>query len=166
MFESDTLVEFEYNEYDGNNKNKELFYFIITSTPYYIDISIFTIEEWEKLELIHKRFRDQQIILENETDYNYSRMFDRTNLNYEKNRHYETSIYWLDRELYRNFGVKFKELDPNCEDKKNLKVICETIPKIFKYEEKQYSKDKLRKWFVDNYNVLQEHLKVCEWIVY
>ena len=134
------------------NKQNNLISVVLSTTINGIDIeetNIFTEEEWNKLNIMNKVFRKHQIDLEDMSDDSYSRFFDKTTPQYEKNKKFEKYVYFMDRELTKQFNVKF----------------CDLV-KDYDYIDNDYDdgfitdilkKNKLRKYFVDNYNIIDEY---------
>jgi hydroxymethylpyrimidine pyrophosphatase-like HAD family hydrolase len=116
MFTKSELIKFNFEE------EEEWFYYIITKTNDYIDMSIFSKEEWKRLEEMNKKFRSEQITMENLSNTEYNWMFDKTNPEYKTNRDFREAIYYLDGELENNFNIKFMDLKPIDEYKKNLQA--------------------------------------------
>ncbi len=76
MFSSKELIKF--------NFDTRWFYYVITKTDKFVDISIFTKEEWERLNEINKKFKKEQLVLESLSDEYHKSMFNINNSNYEK----------------------------------------------------------------------------------
>ncbi len=131
------------------------FCYVILTTDEFIDMSIFTVSEWEKLELIAQLNRKNQSELEDLSDYSYTWFFDSTNPNYKENVRWKKSIEFMDVQMGKVFGIKFSELDPKFGTKKELKKIYESLD--FLITNKTVTKDKLRKWFIDNYPVINNN---------
>ena len=134
------------------NKQNNLISVVLSTTINGIDIeetNIFTEEEWNKLNIMNKVFRKHQIDLEDMSDDSYSRFFDKTTPQYEENKKFEKYVYFMDRELTKQFNVKFRDLvndydyvDNDYDDG----FLTDTL-----------KKNKLRKYFVDNYNIIDEY---------
>jgi len=161
MFKNPELIKF-YKEELG--EEEEWFIYVITNTKKYVDMSIFSIDEWERLEEMNKKFRMEQNFLNDLSDDIYSCMFNKDNPNYKKNIELRNVIYYLDRGLQKKFGLKFRDLEPIEECKINLKTKYEEIQELelttMNGNKKECSKDTLRKWFIDNYQTLEEYLEV------
>jgi len=130
------------------NKQNTLIYVILSTTINDIDIeeiNIFTEEEWNKLNIMNKVFRKHQIDLEDMSDDSYSRFFDKTTPQYEENKKFEKYVYFMDRELTKQFNVKFRDLVNDYEYADDI-FVTDTL-----------KKNKLRKYFVDNYNIIDEY---------
>ena len=130
------------------NKQNTLIYVILSTTINDIDIeeiNIFTEEEWNKLNIMNKVFRKHQIDLEDMSDDSYSRFFDKTTPQYEENKKFEKYVYFMDRELTKQFNVKFRNLVNDYEYADDI-FVTDTL-----------KKNKLRKYFVDNYNIIDEY---------
>ena len=161
MLKTPELIKF--NE-EGRIEEEEWFMYVITNTEKYVDMSIFSIDEWERLEEMNKKFRMEQNFLNDLSDDIYSCMFNKDNPNYKKNIELRNSNYYLDRGLQKKFGLKFRDLEPIEECKINLKTKYEEIQELelttMNGNKKECSKDTLRKWFIDNYQTLEEYLEV------
>ena len=130
------------------NKQNTLIYVVLSTTINDIDIeeiNIFTEEEWNKLNIMNKVFRKHQIDLEDMSDDSYSRFFDKTTPQYEENKKFEKYVYFMDRELTKQFNVKFRDLVNDYEYADDI-FVTDTL-----------KKNKLRKYFVDNYNIIDEY---------
>ena len=130
------------------NKQNTLIYVVLSITINDIDIeeiNIFTEEEWNKLNIMNKVFRKHQIDLEDMSDDSYSRFFDKTTPQYEENKKFEKYVYFMDRELTKQFNVKFRDLVNDYEYADDI-FVTDTL-----------KKNKLRKYFVDNYNIIDEY---------
>lgn len=158
-----TLELIKFNE-EGRIEEEEWFMYVITNTEKYVDMSIFSIDEWERLEEMNKKFRMEQNFLNDLSDDIYSCMFNKDNPNYKKNIELRNSNYYLDRGLQKKFGLKFRDLEPIEECKINLKTKYEEIQELelttMNGNKKECRKDTLRKWFIDNYQTLEEYLEV------
>ncbi len=78
----------------------------------------------------------------------------------KKNCNYKKIIYYLDRELKNKFGIKFDKLVPIEENEEELKPIYEELywkTMENKNNNKECTKDKLRLWFVENYEILEKY---------
>jgi hypothetical protein len=131
------------------NKQNNLISVVLSTTINGIDIeetNIFTEEEWNKLNIMNKVFRKHQIDLEDMSDDSYSRFFDKTTPQYEENKKFEKYVYFMDRELTKQFNVKFRDLVNDYDYVDNDYDITDTL-----------KKNKLRKYFVDNYNIIDEY---------
>ena len=63
----------------------------------------------------------------------------------------------MDNELISIFGVKFRDLEPLDIPKDELKSKYEELHwSTMENGDKDFTKDQLRKWFVDNYKKLEE----------
>jgi hypothetical protein len=120
----------------------------------YIDISIFTEEEFEYLETINKHFCDCQRNSQDDSDSSHTWKFHKDNPEREKNKLYEDRIYWMDRKIKENFCVKCKFLleEPHYQTKKELSILFDNLTQ--KYFEEDISKDGIRKWFVENMDTI------------
>jgi hypothetical protein len=130
----------------------ELIYVVLSTTINDIDIeeiNIFTEEEWNKLNIMNKVFRKHQINLEDMSDDSYSRYFDKTNPQYEENKKFEKYVYFMDRELTKQFNVKFRDLAINYD------YVDNNYDNIFVTN--TLRKNILRNWFVDNYKTINEY---------
>ena len=130
------------------NKQNTLIYVVLSTTINDIDIeeiNIFKEEEWNKLNIMNKVFRKHQIDLEDMSDDSYSRFFDKTTPQYEENKKFEKYVYFMDRELTKQFNVKFRDLVNDYEYADDI-FVTDTL-----------KKNKLRKYFVDNYNIIDEY---------
>jgi hypothetical protein len=130
------------------NKQNNLISVVLSTTINGIDIeetNIFTEEEWNKLNIMNKVFRKHQIDLEDMSDDSYSRFFDKTTPQYEENKKFEKYVYFMDRELTKQFNVKFRDLVNDYEYADDI-FVTDTL-----------KKNKLRKYFVDNYNIIDEY---------
>jgi len=161
MFKNPELIKF-YKEELG--EEEEWFIYVITNTKKYVDMSIFSIDEWERLEEMNKKFRMEQNFLNDLSDDIYSCMFNKDNPNYKKNIELRNAIYYLDRGLQKKFGFKFRNLEPIEECKINLQSKYEEIQELqlitMSGNKKECRKDILRKWFIDNYQTLKEYFRV------
>ena len=134
------------------NKQNNLIYVVLSTTINDIDIeeiNIFTEEEWNKLNIMNKVFRKHQINLEDMSDDSYSRYFDKTNPQYEENKKFEKYVYFMDRELTKQFNVKFRDLAINYD------YVDNNYDNIFVTN--TLRKNILRNWFVDNYKTINEY---------
>ena len=134
------------------NKQNTLIYVVLSTTINDIDIeeiNIFTEEEWDKLNTMNRVFRKHQIDLEDMHDDSYSRYFDKTNPQYEENKNFENYVYFMDRELTKQFNVKFRDLAINYD------YVDNNYDNIFVTN--TLRKNKLRNWFVDNYKTIEEY---------
>lgn len=134
------------------NKQNNLIYVVLSTTINDIDIeeiNIFTEEEWDKLNTMNRVFRKHQIDLEDMHDDSYSRYFDKTNPQYEENKNFENYVYFMDRELTKQFNVKFRDLAINYD------YVDNNYDNIFVTN--TLRKNKLRNWFVDNYKTIEEY---------
>jgi len=151
MFKKPELIKFDFEE-------EEWFYYVITDTEEYIDMSIFSTEEWERLVEIDKKFRMEQSGLQDLSDDSYSWMFNKDNPKYKKNCEFREVVYYLDRGLEGEFGVKFRDLEPTNEARSKLQLKYEELHwKTMDEGSKDCTKDKLRKWFIDHYKTLEEY---------
>ena len=134
------------------NKQNNLIYVVLSTTINDIDIeeiNIFTEEEWDKLNTMNRVFRKHQIDLEDMHDDSYSRYFDKTNPQYEENKNFENYVYFMDRELTKQFNVKFRDLAINYD------YVDNNYDNIFVTN--TLRKNILRNWFVDNYKTINEY---------
>jgi hypothetical protein len=135
MFDKEELVQFDCDE---------TYYYIVIEND---DLSIFSEEEWNTLLKIHKIFRLKQLDLESMSDSSYSWMFNPINPMYEKNILYRQSVYFMDNELRYRFGIKFEDLEPLYDHKEKIRT-------TFKEVKNKFTKDRLRRWIVDNYKTI------------
>jgi hypothetical protein len=98
---------------------------------------------------MNKVFRKHQINLEDMSDDSYSRYFDKTNPQYEENKKFEKYVYFMDRELTKQFNVKFRDLAINYD------YVDNNYDNIFVTN--TLRKNILRNWFVDNYKTINEY---------
>ncbi len=152
MFNVKQLIEF--------NFDTRWYYYVIINTDEFIDMSIFTKEEWVKLQKFNEKFRGEQLILESLYDEYYKLMFSKNNHDYEKNCNYRKVIYYLDKELKNKFGTNFNKLIPIEENEEKLKSIYKELYwKTFENNNnnRECKKDKLRLWFIENYEILKKY---------
>ena len=88
-------------------ESEELFYYVVVTTDEFVDMSIFTETEWEKLEEIAQTNRKNQYNLQDMSDWSYTWFFDSTNPKYEENIQYKKAIEFIDVQMEKYFGLKF-----------------------------------------------------------
>ena len=135
MFKKLELVNFD-------NEKKESFYYIITTTKDFIDMSIFDEYEIKILKEMDNFFYNQQEYFRSLSDNVYN-----TNENYK----YKEAAYYFDAEMYKYFNVNFRDLDIIEDNKENLKLKYEEL----KFNNIVVTKDKLRKWIVENFKFIK-----------
>ena len=161
---------FEKNELTNCNNDEEL-------TPYqYVciiceneecsifDLSVFTIEEANYLKNIDEIFRQGQRWQERLGAAHYSWLFNRDNPKQLENVLYNKQIYWMDYRLKTHFGYNFRDLflsDLDAFGDFTKSTQNEILHKhkilVDKYGKKNISKDKLRKWVINNLDMIESH---------
>ena len=88
----------EFEIFDFNEEKIPLFCCVITKDykKNTFDLSIFTNEEWNRLEQLNSTFKLHQTNLEDESDSSYGWMFHKDNLKRDENLLYKDKIYWMD----------------------------------------------------------------------
>lgn len=155
MLKKKEILNFE------EEKKPEYIHIIINEEKYgdiiLIDFSIFTPEECEYLIEINEEFKKCQRGLESDSDDYYSWLYNKDNPNREKNLAYKNKVYWLDIQLKENFGDYLENLFPsNLYDTKCREELFEIYTEL-KNKYVNMTKDKLRKWFVDNLSLIEEY---------
>ncbi len=138
MFKELELIKFDF-------KYNRSFYYTIITTPEFVDFSIFSDDEWALLQSYDSKFKAKQAKLN------------------EENLSYKEVINFLDDELKKNFNIRFRDIEPFDEYEENLKSRYQELYQevYMEHPEKNISKDKLRLWFVENYQILKNNYEYC-----
>jgi hypothetical protein len=126
------------------------------------DLSVFTIEEANCLKNIDEIFHERQIWQEGLSDDQFSWLFSSDNPKKPENVLYNKQIYWLDYRLKIYFGYNFRDiflsdLDAFGDFVKLTKheILDKHRILMDKYGKKNVSTDKLRKWFINNLDMIE-----------
>ena len=127
-----------------------------------LDLSVFTLEEANYLKNIDEIFHERQILQEGLSDDQFSWLFSSDNPTKPANVLYNKQIYWLDYRLKTYYGYNFRDIflsdldafgdfmkltKPEILDKHRILMV--------KYGKKNVSTDKLRKWFINNLDMIE-----------
>jgi hypothetical protein len=114
---------------------------IIKLSDSVVDVSLFTRNEWKQLQTINDYMmqkHDTYLLKPNNT----------------QNIIYVDKILWFDTELKKSFGVKFNDIEYDCSDKEEISLEIKKLSK-----ENCVETNKLREWFINNYQKLEQYYK-------
>lgn len=143
MFDKWELFDIEKKE------EEQLYCFVVTKMENNnVDFSVFTQEEWTRLETINMEFNKHKRWNTNKTDTNKHDYKHNNELNKHNNIHI---ISWMDNELKRLFEMKFDQLDATQNlTQKNVIVEFDKLKSVH-----LMYKNKLRRWFLTNIMTLE-----------
>ena len=165
MFEKNELVFCNSNgNHDDLEINTQQYVCIICENAEgpILDLSVFTIEEANHLKNIDEIFSERQRWQEGLSDDQYSWLFSSDNPNKPANVLYNKQIYWLDYRLKTYFGYNFRDIFLSDLDTfgdfvklTNSEILDKHRILMNKYGKKNVSTDKLRKWFINNLDMIE-----------